>query len=181
MNKIKTSAKSAAKGGAKGTADGASRSAGEGDPSSLYARPGFMLRRAHQIAVSLFLEETGVLGITTTQYGVMVLLRARPGIDQATLARMMGLDRSTTGLVVGKLEESGYVSRGSDGADRRRKTLKLSAAGANVLKRCSEPAAQASKRILAPFNATEKKQFLALLERMVTTYNGVVRTPLEKE
>jgi DNA-binding MarR family transcriptional regulator len=154
---------------------------GDDELSTLYTRPGFMLRRAHQIAVSIFLEETGVLGITTTQYGVMVLLRSRPGIDQATLARMMGLDRSTTGLVVGKLEESGYVTRGLDGADRRRKTLKLSAAGAGILKKLSAPASEASKRILAPFNATEKKQFLALLERVVTTYNEVVRAPLERE
>jgi MarR family transcriptional regulator, lower aerobic nicotinate degradation pathway regulator len=164
MNKIKTAAKG-----------------GNDELSALYSRPGFMLRRAHQIAVSIFLDEGGDLGITTTQYGVMVLLRARPGVDQATLARMMGLDRSTTGLVVGKLEDAGYVTRGSDDADRRRKTLKLSASGLNVLKRLSEPAGEASKRILAPFNASEKKQFLALLERMVTTYNGVVRAPLDRE
>ena len=29
----------------------------------LYRRPGFMIRRAHQIAVSLFLDETGELGM----------------------------------------------------------------------------------------------------------------------
>jgi DNA-binding MarR family transcriptional regulator len=164
MNKIKTVAKG-----------------GDDDLAALYTRPGFMLRRAHQIAVSIFLEETGVLGITTTQYGVMILLRARPGVDQATLARMMGLDRSTTGLVVGKLEEAGYVTRGFDDADRRRKTLKLSAAGTNALKKLAAPAAEASKRITGPFNATERKQFLALLERIITTYNGVVRAPLERD
>jgi len=38
---------------------------------ALYHRPGFMLRRAHQIAVSLFLEETGDLRITTTQFGIL--------------------------------------------------------------------------------------------------------------
>jgi DNA-binding MarR family transcriptional regulator len=148
---------------------------------ALYARPGFMLRRAHQIAVSMFMEETGELGITTTQYGMMVLLRSRPGIDQATLARMIGLDRSTTGLVVGKLEKAGYVTRGFDEGDRRRKTLKLSASGSAALRRLVTPATSASARLLAPFNATEKKQLLALLARLVTTYNGVVRTPLERD
>jgi DNA-binding MarR family transcriptional regulator len=148
---------------------------------ALYARPGFMLRRAHQIAVSMFMEETGELGITTTQYGMMVLLRSRPNVDQATLARMIGLDRSTTGLVVGKLEKAGYVTRGSDEGDRRRKTLKLSPSGSAVLRRLATPAMSASGRLLAHFNATEKKQFLALLARLVTTYNGVVRTPLERD
>ena len=49
----------------------------------LYQRPGFLIRRAQQIAVSLFLEETGELGITNTQYGILMVLKDRPGIDQA--------------------------------------------------------------------------------------------------
>ena len=30
----------------------------------LYRRPGFMIRRVHQIAVALFMAETGKLGVT---------------------------------------------------------------------------------------------------------------------
>ena len=75
------------------------------DPlDELYRRPGFMIRRAHQIAVSLFLEETGELGITTTQYGILVLLKHHDGIDQITVSKLLGLDRSTTGTVLEKLE-----------------------------------------------------------------------------
>jgi MarR family transcriptional regulator, lower aerobic nicotinate degradation pathway regulator len=153
------------------------------DPAlvALYGRPGFMLRRAHQIAVSMFMEENAALGVTTTQYGVMVLLRARAGIDQAALARLMGLDRSTTGLVVGKLEAAGYVERASGIDDRRRKTLKLTRAGAAVLRRIAKPAVRASERLLEPFNAREKKVFMELLARFVETHNSVVRTPLEAE
>ena len=51
----------------------------------LYQRPGFLIRRAQQIAVSLFLEETGELGITNTQYGILMVLKEQPGIDQISL------------------------------------------------------------------------------------------------
>ena len=64
-----------------------------------------MIRRAHQIGVAIFLEEARESRITPTQYGVLVILGHRPGIDQNTLARLLGLDRSTTGLVVRKLAE----------------------------------------------------------------------------
>ena len=37
-----------------------------------------MIRRAHQIAVSLFLEETGEFGITNRQYGILLVLKAQP-------------------------------------------------------------------------------------------------------
>src|SRR5262245_13091163 len=77
----------------------------------LYRRPGFMIRRAHQISVSLFLAETGALGITNRQYGILFALRHRPGIDQISVARLLGLDRSTTGMVIKKLQAAGLIGR----------------------------------------------------------------------
>jgi len=76
----------------------------------LYQRPGFMIRRVHQIAVSLFMEETGKLGVTNRQYGILFVLRHQPGIDQISVANLLGLDRSTTGMVLKKLEADGLVA-----------------------------------------------------------------------
>src|ERR1700722_8550934 len=91
------------------------------DPlEELYRRPGFMIRRVHQIAVALFIEETGKLGVTNRQYGILFVLKHRPGIDQITVANLLGLDRSTTGMVVKKLEEDGLVARSVGVQDRRR-------------------------------------------------------------
>ena len=59
----------------------------------LYRRPGFLIRRAHQIAVSLFLEETGDLGITNRQYGILLVPKRQPKIDQITVAKLLGHDR----------------------------------------------------------------------------------------
>jgi DNA-binding MarR family transcriptional regulator len=153
----------------------------DNDLEALYGRPGFMLRRAHQIGVSLFMEEAASLGVTTTQYGIMFLLRARPGIDQVTLAKLIGLDRSTTGLVVGKLEDAGYILRSPDAADRRRKMLNLTPAGTAMLRKLAKPAERAHERLLEPFTLREREQFMALLMRFVETYNCLVRTPLEPE
>src|SRR5262245_51841879 len=102
-----------------------------------------MIRRAHQIAVGLFLEETGELGITPTQYGVLYLLKHRPGIDQITVAKSFGLDRSTAGLVLTKLEQAGFVGRSIGEHDRRRRSLVLTRAGERVPDRLSGPARRA--------------------------------------
>src|SRR5260370_7788603 len=88
-----------------------SRSSRTESLEDLYQRPGFMIRRAHQIAVAIFLEEARESRITPTQYGVLVILGRRPEIYQNTLARLLGLDRSTTGLVVRKLAERGLIAR----------------------------------------------------------------------
>ncbi|MEP7044055.1 MAG: MarR family transcriptional regulator [Dokdonella sp.] len=151
---------------------------GVDDLQDLYGRPGFLLRRAHQISVSLFIEETLAEGVTTTQYGLMCILRARPGLDQISLAKLIGLDRSTTGLVLGKLESAGLIVRRAVAADRRRKQLSLTRKGDAALRRLVEPARRAQEKVLAPFSAAERRQFLALLTKFVGAYNEVVRAPL---
>src|SRR5262249_44042676 len=121
------------------------RRASDNALETLYRRPGFLIRRAQQIAVSLFMEETGELGITTTQYGILTVLKHNPGIDQISVAKLLGLDRSTTGMVVVKLEDAGLVGR-CVGKDRRKRDLALTKAGERMLERLAEPARRAQTR-----------------------------------
>ena len=146
--------------------------------TELYRRPGFLIRRAHQIAVSIFLEETADFGITTTQYGAMVVLRAMPQLDQVSLSRLVGIDRSTTALVVSKLIESGYVICTTDAKDKRRNLLTLSKAGQRLLRGVTQPAHRARERLLSAFEPQEAKLFLDLLERFVATFNAETRAPI---
>jgi DNA-binding MarR family transcriptional regulator len=142
----------------------------------LYRRPGFMIRRAHQISVSLFLEETGALGITNRQYGIMLVLKAEPGIDQITVAKLLGLDRSTTGMVLTKLEDAGLVGR-VVGADRRKRSLKLTPVGERMLKQLAEPARRAQERVLSAFSSRERETFLDLLDKFARAFNDTTRVP----
>jgi DNA-binding MarR family transcriptional regulator len=143
----------------------------------LYRRPGFLIRRAHQIAVSLFLEETGELGITNRQYGILLVLKHQPGIDQITVAKLLGLDRSTTGMVLTKLEEAGLVGRVVGKKDRRKRNLQLTQAGERMLARLIEPARRAQMRVLSAFTPVEQKQFLFLLEKFTRQFNQTTRVP----
>ena len=144
----------------------------------LYRRPGFLIRRAHQIAVSIFLEETGKLGITNRQYGILVLLKRQPGLDQISVSKLLGLDRSTTGMVLTKLEADGLVQRYVGDEDRRRLNLKLTRAGETMLVRLAEPARRAQARVLSAFAAHEQEQFLRLLDKFNRAFNGSTRVPL---
>jgi DNA-binding MarR family transcriptional regulator len=145
----------------------------------LYRRPGFLIRRAQQIAVSLFLAETGALGITNTQYGILLVLKHRPGIDQISVAKLLGLDRSTTGMVLGKLEKAGLIGRIIGKQDRRRRNLALTLAGEHMLDMLVEPARRAQSQVLAPFTEEEQESFLHLLEKFVGTFNRSTRVPLD--
>jgi DNA-binding MarR family transcriptional regulator len=145
----------------------------------LYRRPGFMIRRVHQIAVALFIEETGKLGVTNRQYGILFVLNHRPGIDQISVASLLGLDRSTTGMVLKKLERDGLVVRSVGAHDRRRHSLRLTRAGKKLLSELAEPARKAKNRLLSAFTPREQKLFLALLDKFTRTFNGSTRVPLD--
>ena len=144
----------------------------------LYRRPGFLIRRAHQISTSIFLQATGRLGVTATQYGVLVLLSCRPDIDQITVARLLGLDRSTTSMVVKAMEADGLILRKSDKQDRRRRTLALTAEGRDLLSQLESPAAAAAETLLGPLGPSEQTMLLNLLIKLTRQLNDVSRVPV---
>jgi DNA-binding MarR family transcriptional regulator len=152
----------------------------QNDPlEELYRRPGFMIRRVHQIAVSLFIEETGKLGVTNRQYGILFVLKHRPGIDQISVANLLGLDRSTTGMVLKKLEQDGLVVRSVGVHDRRRHSLQLTRSGEKLLSELAEPARKAHARVLSAFTPREQTLFLGLLDKFTRAFNDSTRVPLD--
>jgi len=150
-----------------------------GPLDELYRRPGFLIRRANQIAVSLFLGETGALGITNNQYGILLVLKHHPGLDQISVAKLLGLDRSTTGLVLDKLEKAGLIGRIIGAHDKRRRNLSLTKAGERMLDRLADPAKRAQAQLFSAFSAQERAEFVRLLDKFVAKFNDTTRVPLD--
>ena len=141
--------------------------------------PGPYIRRLQQIAVALFLQETDGFGITAVQYGALLTVSRQPGLDQRTLAGLMGLDTSTTAGVVDRLEARGLLRRSASPTDRRVRLLGISAEGSTLLSEM-EPAVKAAQaRMLAPLTDAEKPQFLDMLTRLVRAHNESSRSPTE--
>lgn len=135
--------------------------------AELYGRPGFMIRRVHQITISVFQAHAGELGLTNTQFGVLYILKRYPSIDQVTLAKLLRLDRSTTGTVVATLENRGLVARDVGESDRRRRVLALTRDGEKTLAEVQQKSAGTSATLLASLSPSEQATFLELLGRIV--------------
>lgn len=129
--------------------------------------PGYLIRRAHQVAVALFMEETGEFEVTPVQFAILNTLIDAPGEDQVTLARNVAFDAVTFGSVIGRLESRGWVRREPDAADRRRKLLWVTPPGEDAALRMKRAVAKAQRRILGPLAADEQEQLLALLQKLV--------------
>jgi DNA-binding MarR family transcriptional regulator len=144
----------------------------------LYMRPGFLLRRAHQLSVGLFEEQCRDLSLTPPQYGVLTILAHAGGCDQATVARALGFDRVTTLRIVRGLQTRGLVAREPCVTDGRRLQLTLTADGAATLARGRKLAAQVTERLMAPFEGDEREQFQRLLHKLCAGLEPQARTPL---
>jgi DNA-binding MarR family transcriptional regulator len=132
----------------------------------LYARPGFLLRRAHQISAAIFEDECRELGLTPAQYGVLTVLKNHPGLGQSTLARALGFDKVTVLRVLRGLEARGLVERAPAPDNRRNMSVALTRQGAGVLEQAQRPADRAYKRLLAPLDREQQAQLIALLQSL---------------
>lgn len=135
--------------------------------------PGHLIRRAHQVAVALFMEETGAFDVTPVQFAILNALIDDPGEDQVTLARQVAFDAATFGSVIGRLEAKGWVRREPDAMDRRRKLLWVTPEGAEAARAMKRAVAKAQARILAPLEPAERDELVRLLDRLVAGHASV--------
>ena len=134
--------------------------------------PGHLIRRAHQLAVAIFMEEAGDFDLTPVQFAILNALIDDPGEDQVTLAAKVAFDAATFGSVIGRLEAKGWVRREPDAEDRRRKLLWVTAEGERAAGEAKRAVSKAQARILVPLQAAERQQLVALLGKLVTGHEA---------
>jgi MarR family transcriptional regulator, temperature-dependent positive regulator of motility len=145
----------------------------------VYDEPGHLIRRAQQIAVSMF-HSTMRNGVTPIQYCVLRVLQDHPGIDQVTLARLCALDTSTAADLAVRLEARGLMRRMMPMKSKRHRLLQLTPEGAAVVKRLIPRAYILSGRLLRALNQKEQKLFVRLLKKFVHLNNQESRAPLDR-
>ena len=149
--------------------------------TSLWARPGFLVRRLHQIHVSMFMEVLEEYGMTPVQYGLMSILVDMPGLDQFSVAEELGIDRANVHDVLKRLESRKLVARVVDPHNRRRKLCLASREGAELVARIYPRMQEAQKRLLAPLDEGERTMFMQLLHDLVEANNVYGRTALRPQ
>lgn len=142
----------------------------------LYARPGFLLRRAHQISAAIFEGACSGVGITPGQLSVLTVLHACPRLDQATLARAIGLDKVTTSHLARALEARGLLTR-SPSDSGRGVSMELTGEGNALLDRVDPCLDRAYETLMSVLNATEQAHLLTVLSRLNARLEDRARTP----
>jgi len=127
---------------------------------------GYNLRKAQTAVFQDFSRSLRKCSITPGQFGVLVLIQANAGLNQTSLAKALGIDRSTVVAVIDKLEGRGLVDRTPAPTDRRSYALQLSDQGATLLHEARDLVATHEARIAKDLSAGEQSQLISLLSRL---------------
>jgi len=139
----------------------------------LQERPGFLIRRLHQIHTALFADECAGEGITPVQYSILTALDQMGVAEQIVLARAVGLDTTNVADVLARLERQRLVRRRVSQHDKRMKAVSLTESGHALLRRVDGGAARAHERTLAALAPRDRARFMRDLTKLVSLNNEI--------
>ena len=136
-------------------------------PYRIEEQVGYLLRRAHQRASSIFQVMIGDPNITPTQYSSMVKLHEYTELSQNHLGRLVGMDKATMQGVVRRLKDRGLVDSRPDPGDARRTLLSLTLDGQRSVNKLTLNGPLVSRETLKPLTPAEQRQLLELLSKII--------------
>jgi len=148
---------------------------------SLTTIPGHLLRRCHQIGVAIFLEDCAEFDLTPLQFAVLQTLAKNGDQDQVSLGGATAMDRTTTALVVSKLEQRELLRRERSTRDQRSKIVSITTGGEKLLSAALPAVNAAQRRIVGPLSASESSRLMELLEKLAQGNNESSRAPQRKQ
>jgi DNA-binding MarR family transcriptional regulator len=148
--------------------------------SDIYAMPGHLIRRVHQISTAIFAEECAASGLTSVQFAALTAIRENPDVDATRLSSLIAFDRSTLGDVLERLEAKGWISRGPSPTDKRIKLLHLSPAGSAVLASVEPEVRRVQTRLLEPLTPGDRIEMMRMLTRLVQLHGQFSPGPMER-
>ena len=87
--------------------------------------------------------------------------------SQADLGRSTGIDRSDVTAALAELESRHLIERTVDPAHKRRNIVTLTPQGAEQLRSLDAVVDTIQDELLAPLTATQRRQFLTLMSRLL--------------
>ncbi|SEO71909.1 MarR family winged helix-turn-helix transcriptional regulator [Actinacidiphila rubida] len=138
-------------------------------PARLQDRATWLVSRAHARSFRLLnagFEAHGG-GLRGYHYRLLAALEEWGPSSQADVGRTTGIDRSDVTAALTELEAQGLVERSVDPANKRRKIVTLTDAGATRLLDLDAVIDGIQREFLAPLTAEQREQFLGLMSLLV--------------
>ncbi len=138
-------------------------------PARLKGRPTWLISRAYVRSSGLLnagVEAHGN-GLRGYHYRLLAALGEWGPASQADLGRSTGIDRSDVTAALAELESRYLIDRTVDPGHKRRNIVTLTPQGAEQLRHLDTVVDTIQDELLAPLTATQRRQFLTLMSRLL--------------
>ena len=106
----------------------------------------------------------GRFGLNVTEWRLLAVLGRYPGLSATELAERTAMDKVAVSRAVASLLDEGRLTRKTDGSDRRRALLRLSAKGYRIYDEVAPLALAYERDLLAGLGSDERAALERLLE-----------------
>lgn len=129
----------------------------------LASHVGYAVRRFQLWIFQDFIKTLAAVDITPTQYSVMTVIAANPGLTQMAVAKRLGIERARLVHLLDTLEQRNLVKRAVSKTDRRSHSLRLTAAGGASLQQFKTLAAEHERHVIEKIGKDNRERLLEIL------------------
>lgn len=130
---------------------------------SLTGHTGYAVRRFQLWIFQDFIRTLAAADIRPTQYSVLTVIAANPGLTQMAVAKRLGIERARLVHLLDSLEQRKLVTRVPSATDRRSHALHLTAHGQTSLKKFKRLAAEHERHVSEKIGAANRERLLQIL------------------
>ena len=129
----------------------------------LTGHAGYAVRRFQLWIFQDFIKTLGEADIKPTQYSVLTVIGANPGLSQMAVAKRLGIERARLVHLLDSLEQRRLVKRVKSKADRRSHALHLTTQGETALAKFKGLAAEHERHVEAKIGRENRAHLLRIL------------------
>lgn len=130
---------------------------------ALAGHAGYAVRRFQIWIFQDFIRTLAAVNIRPTQYSVMTVIGANPGLSQMAVAKRLGIERARLVHLLDSLEQRDLVSRVKSATDRRSHALHLTARGKSALAQFKRLAAEHERHVAEKIGKANREKLLQIL------------------
>ena len=109
------------------------------------------------------------LGITRSQWTMIVVVARRPGATQREIAEVLDVSEASAGRLIDRLCADGLLERHEHPDDRRARVVSVTEKARPLLDKLSELGRSNERRVFRDFSETELESLSDLLDKLYRT------------
>nr|WP_249779917.1 MarR family winged helix-turn-helix transcriptional regulator [Bradyrhizobium sediminis] len=129
----------------------------------LVGHAGYAVRRFQIWIFQDFIRTLAAVDIKPTQYSVMTVIGANPGMTQMAVAKRLGIERARLVHLLDSLEARNLVKRVPSRTDRRSHALHLTPSGQTSLRQFKMLAAEHERHVDEKIGPENRRRLLEIL------------------